>query len=158
MQERMADNGMQFALSLHQMHEDLNELSSNIERGRKQWKATGLNAEKKAQDAEAVMEKARSKYDSLAEDYDRVRTGDKTRNAFGLKKSGPQHEEELLKKVQVADQDYSSKVQAAKMQRQELITKSRPEAVKALSELIQECDAALTLQLQKFGMSRELIH
>ncbi|KAI7166151.1 hypothetical protein KC352_g25919, partial [Hortaea werneckii] len=49
--ERMADNGMQFALSLHQMHEDLNELSNNMERGRKQWKHDGLDAEKRASDA-----------------------------------------------------------------------------------------------------------
>ena len=30
--ERMGDNGMQFALSLHQMHEDLNTLTAEIER------------------------------------------------------------------------------------------------------------------------------
>ena len=78
--ERLADNGMQFALSLHQMHEDLNELSANMERGRKQWKHEGLDSEKRASDAEAAMQKAKSKYDSLAEDYDRARTGDTKRS------------------------------------------------------------------------------
>ena len=65
--EKMGDNGMQFALSLHQMHEDLNELSANMERGRKQWKHEGLDAEKKASDAEASMQKAKARYDTLAE-------------------------------------------------------------------------------------------
>ena len=157
MHERMADNGMQFALSLHQMHEDLNELANNMERGRKNWKQTGLNAEKRASDAEANMEKAKAKYESLAETYDRARTGDKTSGrAFGLKgpKSAAQHEEDLQRKVQAADADYKSKVEAAQAQRQELLNTSRPQAIKALQELITECDSALTLQLQKFGTCR----
>lgn len=152
----MADNGVQFALSLHQMNEDLHELAANIERGRKQWKQNGLSAEKRVQDAESLMEKAKAKYTSLAEDYDRARTGDKNAGrVFGLKgpKSAAQHEEDLQKKVQQADADYSSKVQVAQTQRQELISTLRPQATRALQELINECDAGLTLQLQKFGDS-----
>ena len=150
----MADNGVQFALSLHQMHEDLNELAANIERGRKLWKQNGLSAEKRVQDSEALMEKAKAKYNSLAEDYDRARTGDKTSGrVFGLKgpKSAAQHEEELQRKVQQSDSDYASKVQIAKSQRQELVSTLRPQAVRAMQELINECDSGLTLQLQKFG-------
>ena len=59
--ERLADNGVQFALSLHQMHEDLQELATDKERGRKQWKLTGLSAEKKLQDSEFALEKAKMK-------------------------------------------------------------------------------------------------
>ncbi|THX93696.1 RhoGAP-domain-containing protein [Aureobasidium pullulans] len=156
--DRIADNGMQFSLALHQMHEDLNELSLNMEKGRKHWKHEGLNAEKRATDAEAAMEKAKAKYDGLAEDYDRARTGDaKSSRRIGLKgmKSAPQHEEDLLRKLQVADSDYQAKVQAAKSQREELIRASRPQAVKALQELINECDSGLALQLQKFASFNE---
>ena len=152
--DRMADNGVQFASSLHQMHEDLHDLVGNMERGRKVWKQNGLSAEKRVQDAEALMEKAKAKYNALAEDYDRARTGDKgTGRVFGLKgpKSAAQHEEDLQRKVQQADSDYSSRVQTAKSQRQELVTTLRPQAIKALQELITECDSGLTLQLQKFG-------
>lgn len=152
--ERMAENGMQFALSLHQMHEDLNELSTNMERGRKQWKHEGLDAEKRASDAEAAMLKAKSRYDALAEDYDRARTGDtKGSRRIGLKgpKSAEQYESDLLKKTQLADQEYDEKVRQASSQRETLLNSDRPRAVKALLELIRECDSALTLQLQKFG-------
>lgn len=154
MHERMADNGMQFALSLHQMHEDLNELSNNVERGRKNWKHEGLNAEKRATDAESLMERAKAKYDGLAEDYDRAKTGDikGSRRIMKGPKSAAQHEEDLLRKVQAADSDYANKVQLAKSQREELITTARPRAIKALEELIRECDSALGLQLQKFGI------
>ena len=153
--DRMADNGVQFALFLHQMHEDLHDLAANIERGRKHWKQIGLSAEKRVQDSESFMERAKSKYDSLAEDYDRTRTGDKqSGRVFGLKgpKSAAQHEEDLLRKVQQADSDYSSRVQTAKSQRLELVSTLRPQAVRALQDLIKECDSGLTLQLQKFGM------
>ena len=152
--ERMADNGIQFALSLHQMHEDLHELAADKERGRKQWKQTGLSAEKRVQDSEGAMEKAKAKYDAFAEDYDRARTGDKQAGrVFGLKgpKSAAQVEEDMYRKVQGADADYSSKVQAAKSQRQELLITLRPQAVKALQDIISECDSGLILQMQKFG-------
>ncbi|KAJ5668025.1 uncharacterized protein N7477_006595 [Penicillium maclennaniae] len=157
LQERMADHGLQFSVSLQQMSDDLHELSSNIERGRKQWKQTGLAAEKKVIDAEAQAEKAKAKYDSFAEQYDRVRTGDKTGGKFGLKghKSAAQHEEDLLRKVQNADSDYQAKVQAAQTARQELVSTHRPQAVHNLQLLIAECDSGLTLQQQKFATFSE---
>ncbi|QIW99218.1 hypothetical protein AMS68_004736 [Peltaster fructicola] len=156
--ETMSDNGMQFALSLHQMHEDLNELSNGIERGRKQWKHDGLDAEKRYTDAEQLMQKAKSRYDSFAESYDRARTGDsKGSRRIGLKgpKSAEQHEQDLLQKVNAADVDYEDKVRQAKAQREHLVNTTRPAAVRALRELIQECDTGLTLQLQKYATFNE---
>lgn len=151
----MADHGLQFAVSLYQMSVDLSELSDNIEKSRKQWKASGLAAEKKVTDAEALVEKAKAKYDTLAEQYDRVKTGDKQGGKFGLKghKSAVQQEEDLSRKVQNADADYQSKVQAAQAARKELLASHRPQTVHQLRQLIFECDSGLTLQLQKYGTS-----
>ncbi|KFY22077.1 hypothetical protein V491_02887, partial [Pseudogymnoascus sp. VKM F-3775] len=101
-QDRMAENGLQFAASLHQMHEDMLEMAANVERGRKHWKTTGLSAEQRLVDAETAMRKSKAKYDTLAEDYDRARTGDRAATKkFGLKgpKSAAQHEEDLLRKA-----------------------------------------------------------
>ncbi|GME27924.1 hypothetical protein GTA08_BOTSDO02120 [Neofusicoccum parvum] len=156
--ERMGDNGMQFALSLHQMHEDLNELTNTIERQRKHWKQTALASEKKVSDAISQMEKAKAKYESLAEDYDRVKTGDRTAGrVFGIKgpKSAAQHEEDLHRKLQAADADYKSKVENAQLLRTELVDKLRPQGVKSMMELIKECDSGLTLQMQKFASFNE---
>ncbi len=155
--DRMSDNGLQFSTSLHQMHDDLTEMATNIERGRKHWKQTGLTAEQRVADTEAAMRKSKAKYDTLAEDYDRAKTGDRQAGKkFGLKgpKSAQQQEEDLLRKLQAADADYASKVQTAQSQRAELLSRLRPEAVKALEDLIKECDSALTLQMQKFGKIR----
>jgi len=153
LQERIADNHNNFALSLHQMYEDLNELGNHIDRGRRDWKSRGLAAEAKVTSAEAAAEKAQSKYNNLAEDLERVKTGEKAGKSFGFKgiKTGSQHEGELLRKVQAADEDYSSKVQYSQSQRRELVQILRPQAIKALTELCTECDIALMAIMQKYG-------
>lgn len=154
--ERIADNGTQFGLALHAMHENLLQLANKMDGNRKTWKQQGLSAEHKVQEAERLAEKAKAKYDQLAEDLDRVKTGDTgAGRKFGLKgpKSAAQHEEDLQRKTQAADQDYSSKVQTAQMLRKELVATLRPQAVSALLDLIKETDAALTMEMQKFGKS-----
>ncbi|KAF4914851.1 putative Rho-GTPase-activating protein 7 [Colletotrichum viniferum] len=157
--ERMAENGIQFAVSLHQMHDDLIEMAAMAERSRKGWKANGLAAEHRVADLEAAMRKSKAKYDSLAEEYDRARTGDTSRNSgkmFSLKaKSGPQHEEDLLRKAQAADQDYQAKVQTLQSEKAELIARTRPEAIAALQDLVRDTDAGLALQMQKFASFSE---
>jgi hypothetical protein len=156
--ERMADNGLQFAMSLQQMAEDLSELVAIADKSRKGWKQSGLAAEQRVAELEAAMRKSKAKYDGLAEEYDRARTGDTTGRQggkmFGFKghKTGAAHEEDLLRKTQAADQDYQGKVQAASAERAELETKTRPETVQALQDIVRECDSGLALQMQKFGM------
>lgn len=156
--DRMAENGSQFAASLHQMHEDLLELVGNAERGRKMWKANGLAAEQKVADLDAVMRKSKTKYDSLAEEYDRARTGEarqgggKVLGAFKAHKSAAQQEEDLFRKAQTADQTYQGHVQALQGEKTHLEKSSRPEAVRAMQELIGETDSGVALQMQKFGM------
>ena len=153
--ERMAENGLQFSLSLHQMHEDLLEVASVAEKHRKGWKQSGMDAENRLVALENAMRKSKTKYDSLAEEYDRVRTGESKQGGkvFGFKgpKSAAQHEEDLLRKTQAADTDYLSKVQAYQAEKATVETSTRPETVKALQDLIRECDAGTTLQMQKFG-------
>jgi hypothetical protein len=138
------------------MHENLSQLANKMDGSRKTWKQQGLAAEKKVQDAESLAEKAKAKYDQLAEDLDKVKTGDTSAGRkFGLKgpKSAAQHEEDLTRKLQAADQDYQSKVQTAQAYRKELVSTHRPQAITALVDLIKEIDAALTMEMQKFGKS-----
>lgn len=89
-----------------------------------------------------------------------MRTGDSRRTGkfAGLRgsKSGPQHEEELQKRVAAADLDYNNKVQSAIVQRQELMQTARPQTVNQLKEIVSECDAGLLLQFQKYG--RAFLH
>lgn len=141
------------------MHENLLQLATKMDASRKSWKQQGLAAENKVQEAEKLVEKAKAKYDQLAEDLDRAKTGDTSAGRkFGLKgpKSAAQHEEDLTRKVQAADQDYASKVQTAQSYRKELVSTLRPQAVAEMVNLIKELDAALTMEMQKYGMLRLL--
>jgi len=153
----LAENGLSFAHSLHQMHDDLMEMAANMERGRKHWKTYGINSEKQVKDSEALMEKAKAKYDSLADEYERIKNPDPHRRgkpAFSLRggvKHGAALEEDLQRKVQAADAEYVNRVNAANVHRNELMQQLRPQAVRALKDMIFECDAGLTFHLQKFG-------
>ncbi|ROW13907.1 hypothetical protein VPNG_03598 [Cytospora leucostoma] len=157
--DRVAENGMQYANSLLQMAEDLNELASVAEKQRKSWKQNGLAAEQRVADVDAQMRKSHARYYSLAEEYDKVRTGDGSKGGkmFGFKgpKSAAQHEEELLRKVQAADQDYQSKVQTLQQERNQLMKTTRPEAIRALEDIVRECDSGLVLQMQKYASFNE---
>lgn len=156
--DRTAENSIQFAASLHQMHDDLLELTNMAERNRKSWKVNGLTPEQKVTDLDQAMRKSKAKYDSLAEEYDRARTGEPRQSSkvFGLKgpKSAAQHEEDLLRKVQAADSTYHGHVQTLQSEKSMLVSTIRPEAVNALRDLVQELDSGLTLQMQKFGTLR----
>lgn len=152
--EQIADNGAKFALALHEIHDDLSEMATGMERSRKYWKNSGMAAEQRAADSETAVKKAKAKYDTLADDYDRARTGDRqSGKLLRLKstKSAAQYEEDILRKLTAADGEYAMRVQAAQTLRTDLWLKSRPETVKALEDLIKECDSALTLQVQKFA-------
>lgn len=155
--DRMADNGLQFANALYQMHDELQELTSKCERDRKNLKQTGLEAERRVQDAESAMNKAKGKYNTLADSYDRTRTGEKQSGKFGIKgtKSAEKQEEDLHRKLEAADGDYASKVQQAQTSRQDLVSTHRPQVTRALEAAITECDAGLTLQLSKYAALSE---
>ncbi|KAL6857939.1 Rho GTPase-activating protein [Amphichorda felina] len=157
--ERMAENGTHFAASLQQMHDDLVDLAASSERSRKTWKTSGLAAEQKVVDLEQAMRKSKAKYDSLADEYERARTGEgrqtgKVLNAF-KNKSAAQQEEDLLKKVQAADQSYHGHVQTLQTEKSHLESTTRPETIKAVQDLIKELDEGLTLQMQKFAAFNE---
>ncbi|RPB25752.1 RhoGAP-domain-containing protein [Terfezia boudieri ATCC MYA-4762] len=157
--DRIAEHGIQFSQALHEMYEDLMELAANIERARKHWKITGLSSEKKVHESLLILEKTKGKYDQIAEEYDRARSGDKRARDFkvgrGFARTGAQVEEDLRNRVSTADQEYAKQVQITNVHRQELLGVQRPQAVKALRALIFECDAVLTLQLQKFATLSE---
>ncbi|KAJ3551588.1 hypothetical protein NPX13_g11325 [Xylaria arbuscula] len=157
--DRMAENGTQFALSLHSMHEDLLEVAAVAEKHRKGWKQNGLAAEQRLVDIESAMRKSKAKYDALADEYDRVRTGEARQGGrvFGIKgpKSAAQQEEDLLRKTQAADTDYLGKVQSYQSEKATMESTTRPEAIRALQDLIRECDSGTTLQMQKFASFNE---
>ncbi|KAK6522104.1 hypothetical protein TWF281_002671 [Arthrobotrys megalospora] len=143
--DSLADNGVAFAAALNVMSEELTELSNNIESGRKQWKNVVANSEKKGPISYHEMEKAKGKVDMAAKEYENARNGSRS------KPFGPRHpEEDARKRLEMADMEYVRQVEITNKIHSELYHAERPQSVKALRDLIMECDAGLSLQLQKF--------
>lgn len=70
--ETLADNRLRFAAKLSEMSDELSNLAKEVDKSRKQARETGLRLEKNLQDAEAGVEKARGRFDTAAEDLERL--------------------------------------------------------------------------------------
>jgi Rho GTPase-activating protein RGD1 len=70
--EFIGDNRLRFAQQLNDMAEHLAELAREADRSRKAGKEEGIRLEKALQDCESNSDKARQKFDSAAEDLERV--------------------------------------------------------------------------------------
>lgn len=154
--DRLAENGLQLASALHTMAEELRDMADNSEKGRKHWKHTAMDAEKKVADAENAQQKAKDRYNTAAEQYERVRTGEKQGGKFGLKNKSPAQQEEALKeKADMLDQDYTARTRVAQEERRDFENTTRPQVVRALRDLITECDAAMAMQMAKLASVSE---
>lgn len=154
--ERLAENGLTFASALHTMSEELRDVADNAERGRKQWKHTFIDAEKRLAEAEAAQQKAKDRYNNAAEQYDRARTGERQGGMFGLKNKNPAQQEEALKeKADMLDKEYAERFEAAQTRRLEFEGTTRRQIVQALREIIDECDAAVAMQMAKLASVSE---
>uniref|UniRef100_V5GSB1 GTPase activating protein n=2 Tax=Kalmanozyma brasiliensis (strain GHG001) TaxID=1365824 RepID=V5GSB1_KALBG len=70
--ETLADNRLRFATKLNEMSDELSNLAKEVDKSRKQARETGSRLEKNLQDAEAGVEKARGRFDTAAEDLERL--------------------------------------------------------------------------------------
>lgn len=154
--DRQAENGLQFASVLYSMADELRDMAENAEKGRKHWKHVTIDAEKKLSDAETAQQKAKDRFNTAAEQYERIRTGERQDRKFGLKNKSPAQQEEALKeKADMLDQDYMSKSHIAQDHRREFENITRPQIVRNLQELIMECDAAMAMQMARLASQSE---
>ncbi|KZT59454.1 RhoGAP-domain-containing protein [Calocera cornea HHB12733] len=70
--ETVAENRIRFALRLNEMSDELLNLAKEVERNRKQSKELGNRYERTLQDAEMATEKAKARFDSCAEELERL--------------------------------------------------------------------------------------
>ena len=148
--------GNSYVVALNTMYDELTSLIGTISRTRKLIKDEHKRKEKDCIDAIITAEKAKTKYNHLCEDLDRLKTSDPNKKSFSLKnKSVEQQEDELSRKVDIADQEYKLKVTTCKKLKDEIMVIHRPNNTKKLKNLILEMDIALNLQLQKYATWNE---
>lgn len=154
--DRMTDTSAQYATNLFEMASELQQMAEVADQGRKRSKHEAIDAEKRVRDAEVAMHRARDKYNTVAERYERARMGDMRKGTFGLKNKSPaQQEEQLKEQADMLDHDYTTKTETAKQTRYELDQTIKPSIIQNLSDMIAECDAGLSLQMQKLASLME---
>ncbi|KAI0773218.1 GTPase activating protein [Trametes elegans] len=70
--EIMADNRIKFATRLNEMSEELANLAKEVDKNRKATKDLATRYERTLQDAEALMEKTKNRFDLTAEELERL--------------------------------------------------------------------------------------
>lgn len=155
--ERLAQHETSYYKQLLQMYDELSSLGSNITRNRKSIKENFKRKEKEVTDAINTAEKAKSKYDSLCSELERVRTTDPSKKTFTLKgsKTTSEQEEILQRKIDAADSDYRQRVSTATGLRNVFLSTFRPSTARQLKDLIVEIDIAMSVQLQRYATRSE---
>lgn len=154
---KMAQVKESYLKALTTMHNEINALLLTMTRMRKRVKENSRRLEKEVSDSIHMAEKAQGRYNSLCQDWDKVRMTDPTKTKLTLRgsKTTKEQEEELLRKIDAQDLDYKQKVDHSTALRNSFMKKERPKIVAELKHLILEIDTAMTIQLQKYTIWTE---
>lgn len=154
--EKLFNVGSLYVKALNIMYDELFALIGTMTRSRKMIKDDGKRKEKECSDAILSAEKAKQKYYHLCDDLEKLKASDPNKKSFLLKnKTVEQQEDELQRKVDLADQDYKLKVSTCKKLKDEILMVHRPTNSKKLKNLILEMDIATNVQLQKYATWNE---
>lgn len=146
-----------YVTALQKMYDEMSALLFTMTKMRKSVKENSRRLEKEVSDAIHIAEKSQSRYNSLCQDWDKLRLADPTKTKLTLRgsKTTKEQEEELLRKIDTADLEYKQKVDHSTSLRATFINKERPKIVSELRDLILETDTALSIQLQKYTIWTE---
>lgn len=155
--EKLYAAGSLYVKALNVMYDEIVALVSTVTRTRKLLKEETKRKEKDCADAIALAEKAKQKYYHLCDDLEKLKTSDPNKKSFLKSKTAEQQEDDLQRKVDLADQDYKQKVATGKKLKDEILMIHRPSSSKKMKNLILEMDIAMNVQLQKFATWSETL-
>lgn len=155
--EKLYSVGSSYVAALNVMYDEITALIHTIARLRKSIKDECKKKERDCADAITLADKAKQKYHHLCDDLEKVRTGDPNKKSFLSNKTAEQQEDDLQRKVDMADQDYRLKASGCRKLKDELLMIHRPMYSKKLKNLILEMDIALNVQLQKYATWSETL-
>ncbi|WFD35491.1 Rho GTPase-activating protein [Malassezia cuniculi] len=168
--EMLSENRFRFCSKLTAISDDLAVLVRDAERARRQHREMGSRLEKNLLDAEASVERARSRFDTAAEDVERVviaknggDANDVGRRMLGksfskgniFKSKNPQqlirHEDEFRSRKQSTHDALRKEANAAQEVREEYFSQHLPHVLRNLRETLNELDAGLQFQLLRYA-------
>lgn len=154
---KLAQVKQSYVSALQKMYEELSALLLTMTKMRKSVKEHSRRLEKDVADAIHSAEKAKSRYNSLCQDWEKLRMADPTKTKLTLRgsKTTKEQEEELQRKIDSADLDYKQRVDHSTSLRNTFVSRERPKIVYELKDLILELDTAVAIQLQKYTIWTE---
>lgn len=155
--EKLYGVGSSYVTALNVMYDELVSLIGTVTRSRKAIKDESKKKEKDCADAINLAEKAKQKYYHLCDDLEKLRGSDPNKKSFLKNKTAEQQEDDLQRKIDMADQDYKLKVATCKKMKDEILMIHRPMSSKKLKNLILEMDIAMNVQLQKYATWSETL-
>ncbi|KAI7828880.1 hypothetical protein BC939DRAFT_37191 [Gamsiella multidivaricata] len=171
MHERLGNNRLEFSRDLQVISEELSAIYKETDRSRKQFKEAGAKQERVVQEHEQNLEKAKQKYDTFTEEWERAilqkaadpgtpkkTTMTKGMNIFRQPKSlGQLHRQEEEAKVKATAAHEQYKLQLAKTNdtRQHYFAHALPSILKNLKDTIDESDLSLQYYLMRYGYMYE---
>ncbi|KAF8928598.1 hypothetical protein BGZ47_001521 [Haplosporangium gracile] len=172
MHERMGNNRLELSRDLQVVSEELSAIYKETDRSRKQFKEAGAKQERIVQEHEQNLEKAKQKYDSLMEEWERAIL-QKSADPFAAKKSVNKgmtmsifrqpksvsqlhkQEEEARAKATAAHEQYKAQLAKTNDMRQYYFSNILPSILKNLKDTIDESDLSLQYYLMRYGYMSE---
>ncbi|CDO95301.1 unnamed protein product [Kluyveromyces dobzhanskii CBS 2104] len=146
-----------YVRALQKIYDEVTALLLTVTKTRKAVKDKSRRLEKDVSDAIHAAEKAKSRYISLCQDWEKLRLTDPTKTKLTLRgsKTTKEQEEDLQRKIDSADLEYKQKVDHSTSLRNTFLARERPQIVSELRDLILEIDTAMSIQLQKYTIWTE---
>jgi len=179
--EQLGDNRLKFAAQLNEMAEELVTLAREVDKSRKVSKDLGTRLEKGLLEQETLVDKARGRFETAAEELERLlmlKQGESARDtltsphaqggqgaqkgrSFGKamsKLKGPKNaaqvakqEDEVRSRMGQSTDAYRSQVQGATAARQEYFNQQLPRLLRTLKESADEVDMGTQYHLSRYA-------
>ncbi|TFY79014.1 hypothetical protein EWM64_g4999 [Hericium alpestre] len=181
----MAENRIKFASRLNEMSEELANLAKEVDKNRKQTKELATRYERSLQDSELTTEKCKARFDTSAEELERILlqkegesfkdTGVQGRSPGGkrvigkavakggllLKGKNPgniqRQEDDIRARVSQASDAYRKAVTETQSLRQEYFNFQLPRILRALKECADEIDLGTQYHMTRYAFLFESI-
>ncbi|KAK4050229.1 Rho GTPase-activating protein [Microbotryomycetes sp. JL201] len=176
--ELLGDNRLKFAAQLSEISDELSTLGKEVDKVRKASKEHGARLERGLAEQDSLVEKARSRFDTAAEELERLlilkqgesvkdnivahsANGAANKRSFGKamsKLKGPKNpaqvakqEEEVRSRMGQSSDAYRSQVLGAQSVRQEFFNLQLPRILRSLKESADEVDLGVQYHLSRYA-------
>ncbi|CAG8734044.1 11813_t:CDS:10, partial [Cetraspora pellucida] len=154
-----------FAAAIQEISEEITALYKDTDKSRKNLKDSGQKHEKSIQDAEQALEKAKTKYETHSEDWERTilqKNGDVsnikprtlTKAIFSKQPKTPTQllkmEEDARNKAATANDTYKHHLSITNTARHEYYDIHLPRMIMALKDISDECDIGIQYHLARY--------